>query len=252
MPLHLRLLLPVLALALGFAWGFIQPVGLAIGALFVALVLFADQALPALLCWSLRLLAGTALAAHLLPGFAPWPLWPARQLSGDAPSYALRLSWDKLLVGLTLLAWWLGQPRPSLARLSRAWGVALLTLSGVPLLALLLGVVGWQPKWPDGLWLWLAVNLGVAVLAEELLFRGLLQTRLIAWLGVYPGILLTALLFGAVHAPFSPLFAMVAGVAGLGYGLVFHYSGRLSLAVLLHGAVNSLHLLLLSYPLRLA
>lgn len=252
MPLHLRLLLPVLALALGFAWGFIQPVGLAAGALFVALLLFADQVLPAPLWWSLSLLAGTALAAHLLPGFAAWPLWPARPLSGDAPPYALRLSWDKLLVGLTLLAWWLGQSRPNRVRASRAWGVALLTLGGVPLLAWLLGVVGWQPKWPDGLWLWLAVNLGVAVLAEELLFRGLLQTRLVAWLGVYPGILLTALLFGAVHAPFSPLFAVVAGVAGLGYGLVFHYSGRLSLAVLLHGAVNSLHLLLLSYPLRLA
>lgn len=252
MPLHLRLLLPALGLGLGFALGFIQPIGLVVGTLFIALLLFADQALPPRLWWGLSLLAAIALAAHLLPGFAPWPLWPARQLSSDAPPYALRLSWDKLLVGLTLLAWWLGQTRPPAAQPQRAWAVALLTLLGVPLLALLLGVVGWQPKWPDGLWLWLAVNLGVAVLAEELLFRGLLQDRLIGWLGVWPGILLTALFFGAVHAPFSPLFAVVAAVAGLGYGLIFHYSGRLSLAVLLHGAVNLLHLLLLSYPLRLA
>ncbi|WP_372868356.1 lysostaphin resistance A-like protein, partial [Pseudomonas sp.] len=134
----------------------------------------------------------------------------------------------------------------------RAWAVALLTLAGVPLLALALGLVGWQPKWPQEVWLWLAVNLGVAVLAEELLFRGLLQTYLVGWLGSGPGIILTALLFGAVHAPFSPLFAVVAGIAGLGYGLVFHYSGRLSLAVALHGAVNLSHLLLLSYPLRLS
>ena len=61
---------------------------------------------------------------------------------------------------------------------------------------------------------------------------------LVGWLGIWPGILLTAVLFGAVHAPFSPLFAVVAGIAGLGYGLAFHYSGRLSLAVALHGAVN--------------
>jgi membrane protease YdiL (CAAX protease family) len=165
----------------------------------------------------------------------------------------LRLSWDKLLVGLSLLAWWLGQADSPLNRLQpRHLGAAvLLTLTGVPLLALQLGVVAWQPKWPQDLWLWLAVNLGVTVLAEELLFRGLLQTRLIAWLGVWPGIALTALLFGAVHAPFSPLFALVAGVAGLGYGLAFHYSDRLSLAVGLHAAVNLLHVLLLSYPLRL-
>jgi membrane protease YdiL (CAAX protease family) len=40
-------------------------------------------------------------------------------------------------------------------------------------------------------------------------------------------------------------------VAGMGFGITFHYSGRLSLAVVLHATVNLLHLLLLSYPLRL-
>ncbi|MDP3978125.1 MAG: CPBP family intramembrane metalloprotease [Pseudomonas sp.] len=251
MPLHLRLLLPTLGLGLGFGMGFIQPGGLAAGLLFIALLLAADKALPERLWWCLSLLACFALAAHLVPGFAPWPLSTAQQISSDAAPYAVRLSWDKLLVGLTLLAWWLGQPHTRATRPQRAWAVALLTLAGIPLLALALDLVGWQPKWPEQLWLWLAVNLGVAVLAEELLFRGLLQTRLVGWLGIWPGILLTAVLFGAVHALFSPLFAVVAGIAGLGYGLVFHYSGRLSLAVALHGAVNLMHLLLLSYPLRL-
>ena len=177
-------------------------------------------------------------------------LWPARQLSSDAPPFTLRLSWDKLLLGLILLAWWLSRARP-LARhggLAALIGVATLLL--VPLLAMALGVVGWQPKWPQQLWLWLAVNLGVAVLAEELLFRAWLQPVLVARLGVARGVALTALLFGAAHLPFSPLFALVAGVAGLGYGLVFHLSGRLWPALLLHAAVNLTHLLLLSYPLR--
>ncbi|MEX6503262.1 CPBP family intramembrane glutamic endopeptidase [Pseudomonas zhanjiangensis] len=252
MPLYKRLLFPCLVLALGGIFGFIDSSGLAIGAAYILLLLAADKLLPGPLWWSLSLLASTALAAHLLPGFGAWQLWPARQISGDAPPYALRLSWDKLLVGLTLLSWWLGQPRQPASCPRFAWSLGLLTLVCVPLLALELGLVAWQPKWPDGLWLWLAVNLGVAVLAEELLFRGLLQTRLVGWLGIWPGIVLTALLFGAVHAPFSPLFALVALAAGLAYGLVFHYSGRLSLALALHGAVNLLHLLLLSYPLRVA
>ncbi|WP_372876484.1 lysostaphin resistance A-like protein [Pseudomonas sp.] len=251
MPLHLRLLLPTLGLGLGFGLNFIQPGGLAAGLLFIALLLTADKALPERLWWCLSLLACFAFAAHLVPGFAPWPLSMPRQISSDAAPYAVRLSWDKLLVGLTLLAWWLGQLRVRATRAQPAWTVVLLTLAGIPLLALALNLVGWQPKWPEELWLWLAVNLGVAVLAEELLFRGLLQTRLVGWLGIWPGILLTAVLFGAVHAPFSPLFAVVAAIAGLGYGLAFHYSGRLSLAVALHGAVNLSHLLLLSYPLRL-
>lgn len=252
MPLHLRLLLPVSAMGMGVALGFIEPVGLLIGSMLIGLLLFADRYLPEPLWWVLSLLAGLALAAHLLPGFQPWTLWPARSLSDDAPPYALRLSWDKLLLGLTLLAWWLGQPPTGTRQPGKAWSVAILTLLAVPLLAMLLGLVGWQPKWPDGLWLWLAVNLGVTALAEELLFRGLLQTRLVRWLGAWPGLLLTALLFGAVHAPFSLLFAVLAAIAGLGYGLLFHYSGRLSLAIALHGAVNLLHVLLLSYPLRLA
>jgi len=91
----------------------------------------------------------------------------------------------------------------------------------------------------------------VAVLAEELLFRGLLQPRLIGWLGPWPGITCTALLFGAAHIPFSLQFAAVAAVAGIGYGLAFHVTGRLSVAIALHGLVNLLHFTLLSYPLRL-
>lgn len=118
----------------------------------------------------------------------------------------------------------------------------------MPLLALALGLVGWQVKWPEGLLLWLAVNLGVVGLAEELLFRGLLQPALVRRLGVCPGVIQGAVLLGAVHLPFSALFALLAG---LGYGLAFHYSNRLSLAVTLHVAVNPLHFLLLSYPLRL-
>ncbi|WP_457787399.1 CPBP family intramembrane glutamic endopeptidase [Pseudomonas sp. PL-6] len=252
MPLHLRLLLPAFALVLGHALGFIEPVGLLLGALFVGLVFGGERLLPSWLWLSAVLVAGIALAAHLLPGFSPWPLWEPRRISTDAAPYALRLSWDKLLLGATLLAWWLGQRRaPTLSR-SRAGWACLATLLAVPTLALALGMAGWQPKWPDGLLLWLAVNLGVAVLAEELLFRGLLQRALIQRLGAWPGLLLTAALFGAAHLPFSPLFALVAGIAGLGYGLALHYSGRLSLAIALHGAVNLLHILLLSYPLRLA
>ncbi|AVO55301.1 CPBP family intramembrane glutamic endopeptidase [Ectopseudomonas mendocina] len=252
MPLHLRLLLPAFTLALGHALGFIQPIGLLLGTGACVLILFGEQRLPTWLWQALVLVAGVTLVAHLLPGFSPWTLWQPRQISPDAPPYALRLSWDKLLLGTALLAWWLGQPSRPVISPARALWVCLLTLLAVPVLAIAVGLVAWQPKWPEGLLLWLLVNLGVAVLAEELLFRGVLQPALVQRLGSWPGLLLTAAIFGAVHLPFSPLFAMLATLAGLGYGLVFHYSGCLSLAVALHGAVNLLHLSLLSYPLRLA
>jgi len=244
-----RLLLPFSPLAIGAALGFIQPVGIVAACLFMALVLTPAR-LPDWLWCGLVIVASLLLAAHQLPGFEPWVFGNATRISEDAPPYLLRLSWDKLLVGCTLLAWWLCQPPRQLGKPMRAIAVCVLTVVAVPGLALLLGVVGWQPKWPELLWHWLIINLGVAVLAEELLFRGLLQPRLIERLGTWPGIAFGALLFGAAHIPFSPTFAVVASVAGAGYGLAFHYSGRLSVAIALHGAVNLLHFTLLSYPLR--
>ncbi|MDH4554806.1 CPBP family intramembrane metalloprotease [Pseudomonas sp. BN417] len=250
MPLHLQLLFPLIVLALGQGLGGIEVSALLAGVAYAGWV-FAERQLPTRLWLPATLLSSVALAAHLLPGFSPLPLGEAQKLSPDAPPYALRLSWDKLLVGMTLLAWWLGRPARPAPSPHRAWIVVLATLLLVPLLAMGLGLVGWQPKWPALIWEWLAVNLLATVLAEELVFRGLLQPALVSRLGARTGILLTAALFGAVHLPFSPLFAVLAGLAGLGYGLAFHYSGRLSVAVALHLAVNLCHLLLLSYPLRL-
>lgn len=246
------LLLPVLVLLAGLLAGGLQLPGLLGGALFAVWVLCPPRGLPRPLWLAGSLLGGLALAAHLLPGFSPLPLSAARALSPDAAPYAVRLHWDKLLLGATLLAWWWRQPRPAATRPRAAWGCALLTLLAVPALALLLGVVAWQPKWPAELALWLLVNLGVTALAEELLFRGLLQGALVERLGVARGIALGALLFGLAHAPFSPGFAVLAAIAGLGYGWTLQLSGRLYPALLLHGAVNLVHFLLLSYPLRLS
>lgn len=241
--------LPLAWLGLGGALDQISPIGLLLGSLFVLWLACGLRIAPWL--WrSVTLLSGLALAAHLLPGFTPLPLSEPLPWSPDARPVLLRLSWDKVLAGLGLLAWWLQQPKHAAPNWEAALLVSLLTLLLVPLAALALGVVGWQPKWPQQLALWLVLNLGSAVLAEELLFRGLLQAWLVQRLGPPLGIGLAALLFGAAHWPFSPLFAAVAMLAGLGYGLAFHFSGRLWPAMLLHLAVNLCHVLLLTYPLR--
>ncbi|HYQ39708.1 MAG TPA: CPBP family intramembrane glutamic endopeptidase [Pseudomonas sp.] len=251
-PAPLLLLLPALALLGGLLAGGIQAGGLLAGVLFALWVLRGAAHLPYRPWLGGVLLGGLLLGAHLLPGFTALPLAAPRPISPDAAPYALKLNWDKLLLGATLLGWWWRQPPPARPRPGRAWPGALATLFGVPLLALALGLVAWQPKWPAELAVWLAVNLGVSVLAEELLFRGVLQGALVARLGPARGIALTAGLFGLAHLPLSPLFALLAAVAGLGYGWVLQLSGRLGAAVLLHAAVNLLHFLLLSYPLRLA
>ncbi|TRX75793.1 CPBP family intramembrane glutamic endopeptidase [Pseudomonas mangiferae] len=250
MPFHLQLLLPLLTLACAYGLGDLEPLGLASGALYAGWVL-AGARLPARLWYPVSVIASVALAAHQVPGFLPLTLSDPLQVSPDAPAFVLRLSWDKLLVGTTLLAWWLGARWPASSQPILAALVAAATLLAVPLAAMGLGLVGWQPKWPEAFGLWLALNLGVAVLAEELLFRGLLQGGLSRWLGPSPALLLTALLFGCAHLPFGLRFAAVATLAGLGYGLVYRLGGRLVWAMALHLAVNAAHFLLLTYPARL-
>ncbi|CDF85037.1 abortive infection protein [Pseudomonas knackmussii B13] len=244
-------LLPGVLLLSGFALGFVHTLGLFIGVLYIAWTLFAERHLPWPVWWTVSLLASFALAAHLLPGSESWTLWPSRQLSSDAPAYALRLSWDKALVGATLLVWWLRRPPPTSRSMDYASIAVICTLFAVPLLAIASGLVVWKPKWPEGLWIWMLMNLTVISLTEECIFRGLLQTVLVQRFGALVGILVASVLFGLAHLPFSGKFALVAGIAGLGYGLALHFSGRMSMAVLLHAAVNSVHLLLLSYPLHL-
>ncbi|KJJ99922.1 peptidase [Pseudomonas sp. 21] len=246
-------LLPVVLLLCGFALGFVQPVGLLIGAVYVAWTLYGEHRLPRLLWWLVCLVLSIALAAHLLPGTTSWTLWPVRQLSPDAPVYALHLSWDKALVGATLLAWWLRRdPVPEEKRSPDFAAIVIVTtLFAVPLVAVAGGLVVWNPKWPPGFWLWMLVNVCVISLTEEAFFRGLLQTELVRRFGAVAGVAAASVLFGMVHWPINPLFAVVAGIAGLGYGLAFHFSGRLLVPILLHAAVNCLHLLLFSYPLRI-
>lgn len=236
-------------LLLGLAFDLIEPIG-ALAVVLFACWLLAQRRLPSPLWLFGALLGALLLAAHRLPGFTPLPLDTPQDLGGAAP-WQLRISPDKAMVAALLLAWWLGQPRP-------AWRSARLTLLSagaclalVPLLALTTGVLGWQPKWPAIFLPWLLINLGVTCLAEELIFRGLLQRELVVRFGARIGIGVTTVLFGAAHLPAGTGFASLATLAGFGYGLAFHYAGdRLWVAVLLHGAINSLHLLLLSYPLR--
>lgn len=86
-------------------------------------------------------IASVLLAAHLLPGFEPWVLGRPERVSSDAPPYLLRLSWERLLAGCTLLAWWIGQPSRHGEKPMLAVPVYLTTLVAIPGFGLLLGVV---------------------------------------------------------------------------------------------------------------
>ncbi len=85
--------------------------------------------------------------------------------------------------------------------------------------------------------LFLALVVG-APLAEETLFRGLLQNLLVRWWRPWVGIFVTALVFTAFH--FVPLrFPLVFEIAVI-LGLIYHLSGSLWLCITCHAVTNAL------------
>ena len=84
----------------------------------------------------------------------------------------------------------------------------------------------------------------VVALAEEFLFRGLLQQRLSLWLRSSPaGCIMASIAFGLVHLPFGRFpnwrFALLAGIAGLFYGRAYAKSGGIRAAMVAHALMNT-------------
>lgn len=185
------------------------------------------------------------LATHLLPGFSVIPV-----LADE--SYR---NLDKACVAFILLALLVprirnrGELRNAF---SQSWRLFLLAPLVIFSLVLLLGGldnIGFGI--PQHFWLWAWGNLLVTCVAEELFFRGFLQRYLtLKWnakrWGWQSALCLTSLLFGVVHLAGGVEFALIATVAGLFYGLVYHLSGRIEMAILLHFLINLLYLLLRS------
>lgn len=85
------------------------------------------------------------------------------------------------------------------------------------------------------------ITLGPIV--EELLFRGLLQPVLVDSMGVFPGILLTSMLFGALHLTQNAFIWQVGvliTVVGFVLGIIRHLSGSTKASTIVHIAYNAL------------
>lgn len=86
-----------------------------------------------------------------------------------------------------------------------------------------------------------AVAAGVA---EEALFRGVVQTVLAGPLGPAGAVVAAAALFGAAHW-ITPVYALLAGVVGGYLGLLFHLSSNLLAPIVTHGLYDLIALAVL-------
>ena len=196
-----------------------------------------------------------ALALHWLPGFHNGRAINPERLSPQAIPFSMYLNLDKPLIGFWLLLvcpWiaprfgWRASVGAALMGLMLA---AIAALGG----ALLLGMIAWSPKWPAQGWLWLLNNLLLVTLVEEALFRGYLQGGLSRWFKHLPygqtlALLIASALFGLAHVAAGWQWMLLAGMAGLGYGLAYRFGG-LSAAIATHLGLNVLHFVFFTYPM---
>jgi len=76
---------------------------------------------------------------------------------------------------------------------------------------------------------------------EELVFRGFLMPLLVRSLGVLPGIVLAAALFGCMHGPeyrWSWRHVVLIGLAGVAFGYARHLTRSTTAAALMHATFN--------------
>lgn len=197
---------------------------------------------------------GIPLLSALWPalGFRSILQWGPAALYETGKLYSLTLSLPKMLLVLAMAC-----ALPLYQRLrihSPSLLAALVLAAGLVLLANTAGIP-WVFKSGGFLPWFLLINLSVTVLAEEMYFRLLLQDTLTRWLrGPYArwfAALISGLLFYLVHGFLLPdtTVAWLYLTAALTYAAFYAYFRNLLASVVLHYAVNVLHILLLHYPL---
>ena len=250
----------VLSLAAAVVVGIVAWAGLAV------LVLFSGACLAAVrpqfpaalrtLAWGTVLLLAVALATHQIPWIQNVLVLDSVSVSASAANYTLYWNYDKGFAGVLLYAVCV-QPQPGVEwrrAIVATVMVALLTMVAVGVPATAAEFVSWDPKWPEILGVWLPANLFLTCVAEETFFRGLLQRHLRSALRgrvrapALAALLVASVAFGVAHIAGGTTYVLLATLAGVGYGVAYHLTGRVEASILVHFTLNLAHLVLFIYP----
>lgn len=106
------------------------------------------------------------------------------------------------------------------------------------------GIVGYAQNEPQVFLRFAALSVLLVAPAEELLFRGVIQTRLVEAYGPTTGVVLTSIVFALAHVPSYGTAAVLGVVAalfllGILFGYLYEVTDNLLTPVLVHGVYNA-------------
>ena len=201
-----------------------------------------------------------AFGLHVLPGFHNQEYLAAYQLNHNSAPFSIWFNYDKSMAALILLGTLFHK---ELLRSTEQWfeffktilPIIAIGLPSIYTIGLLLGYAhfDWSPS--PTFWPWALKNLFFTVIAEEILFRGLIQRELSKRLkgksSNFIAIGLAALLFGLAHYAGGTQYIILSTIAGLVYGYAYYKTGRIEGAILAHFLLNAIHFIFFSYPFYL-
>ena len=202
-----------------------------------------------------------ALALHWVPGFNNLPIVIDERITSDAIAFTFYANFDKAMAGLFLCAYFYSNKKAlkadsnkvSRLNVKQPIFIIIATVLASLTVALILELVSFNPKVPDFWLAFIAINLLFTCVAEEALFRGLLQTKLSQIISSTRLALLapimTAAVFALAHFAGGINYVLVSFIAGLGYGYILYKTQRLEWAIICHWLVNVFHFFLFTYPM---
>lgn len=202
----------------------------------------------------------TGFLIHIIPGFANSLVIDKERLSPLSCPFSMYLNFDKTIAALVIyITSGLSILEKPVDKKSILYTTFYLSLCAgfVSILGISTGYIKFEPKLPDILPIWVLNNLLFVCMAEEVIFRGFVQTHLKKFFNKKINfqtlhITITSLIFGLAHFKGGVLYVILASICGWFYGYAYERTNRILCAMLVHFGLNLIHLTLFTYPVLCA
>ncbi|MCP4158777.1 MAG: CPBP family intramembrane metalloprotease [Deltaproteobacteria bacterium] len=205
----------------------------------------------------LMFVLSVGLTMHIIPGFSNPKVIEGVVISEGGIPYSKYLNFDKTVVGLFIIGLTfnnlLSTLRDCLDMIKKIIFPTCITILVILIISYAFGYVRFDPKWSSLFWFWIWTNLFFTCIAEEAVFRGIIQRYIIEGLkkyryGAKAGLVIAAVLFGAAHYSGGLKYVILATVAGICYGAVYLRTGQVEASILTHLIFNTTHFIFFTYP----
>ena len=188
------------------------------------------------------------------------PIYTGEKFSSISAPFWMGINIEKSVCGVILGAYLINISRSFsnwLKIFKEFFPIYIIITIALLLPAYLTSYIKFDFKLPENMYLFIANNLLLTCVAEEVFFRGFMQKNLqnifaknfkMTQAAPLLSLLLTSLVFGISHFKSGILMVIFAFIAGIGYGYAFQKSEKIESAILVHFGVNITHFIFFTYP----